>query len=1214
MKALTNILNYILLLLMLLMLVACTEETAEVDNLVRGEEYVTVRMQVPGMKAAATRADEAEDNLTSVVVLVFRNDALVSKTEVTTASSTLTTTTSTTGTFNIPRPQSGDIIHFLGNLPESVKNSLPATGGTQEDVLRGLITDDDENLSYWGKATYNGDDITVTLYRNMAKIEIAAGDECTFPEDQLFIVGLVNANQVGALVPYNGSFNFDLTTNDYFTLPADVETETETDRTVQPLVTSLYVFEHENPETADGLYVICKIGGKYYYKVALIDDTTDQPYDIIRNHRYVIYVNDLKEGVRTYELALKADPVNFEVVEMKDVTLTLTPKANTLYYNSTSEEAVTVTVGDIDSAVETLTFTAPGFTILSDYATDEGNGVFRITDRTKDAINFTLTLTDPNQTNAGTVSVTAAGKYVNSSNTSTTIQLSERAANSDETIMWQGAVEMHNNTADGTTHAGKVLIPYSFFFDANGTQKIPVNSKISLEYDKNETGYIQTYLFKDGEPSIWDISNGTELTLTQDLLTKIKDNHKVVWGVDAAFVFEGGGGAVLNKVTLIPAKESIKANITNGETLYYDSDDAQVVTVNVTIPDGVETLNISAEDFIFGEEDDGAYTYAVNSQTSATLSFKLKSGLSARTSAITFSDASGNATEDAVNVNLVETPVVTFEYSDNPMLYWNNGKPTTLQVQMNGTNVPNDKTVTLTLTITAADFTVTAQNGTPLTQNGNVWTYTGTLTTLTFTPTSSGDDKPINITGEGENVNVNPASISVDVDATLLAVTSTATIDMDNSETSTTLTLTKPGNITNLKVTASNNNAFTINGNAINGDYYIGGLSSNNETIDYTIALRDGFNTAGEYTITFTDNGGGGQSVTATITVKNTPSLRISPTSAILNLNDDTPKFEVTATVPQGSTLASLVIAAPEYITIKQSGTTLGAGEVTYSTQINGGNSVTFTFELAEGATIPNGVNSFNVDFTGSGTNLKVNSSVNVSVSNETTSSVNLEITSPSQAHATIDLGSYNSWEEKSITMQLRIPAGVKQVTFGGESINNFTISTFSGNFNNNVYTNSNSSSSQEVTFTVKIGDNASLGEHIINISGTGDGITVNGTQLVVTLTQTAFGVTPATATISNTNKSVEITIVKPKVLTQFSFVISDNDKLKATGNNMQFNDHALVYYFYQSQNTMEEVITVALNDGVTITEEGTCTITFYDNTNQTQNANTKTVTITLQP
>lgn len=960
----------------MILIASCTEDTAEVDDLVRGEEYVTVRMQVPGMKTAATRADEAEDNLTSVWALVFRDGKLVSKTEV----STLIPSTSTIGTFNLSRPKVDDVIHFLGNVPSDV--TLPDVGD-DESALCDLETGDPENLpywenlSYWGKATYTGTDIDVTLYRNLAKIEIVAGDECTFPEDQLFIAGLKNANTKGKLVPYddeNEVFNFDLSDEnyggnyDYCTVPAKPNPLEETsllDDNGAGFKNWLYVFEHENPETADGLYVICKIGGKYYYKVALIDDTTGQPYDIIRNHRYVIYVNDLEEGVSTYELALKADPVNFEVVEMKDVTLTLTPKASTLYYNSTSEGAVTVTVGGIDSAVETLTFTAPGFTILSDYATDEGNGVFRITDRTMEAINFTLTLTDPNQTNAGTVSVTAAGKYVNGGSSDaaeTTITLTERLASSGETIMWQGAVEMHNNTADGTTHAGKVLIPYSFFFDGDDTQKIPVNSKISLEYDKNETGYIQTYLFKDGEPSIWDISNGTELTLTQELLTKIKDNHKEVWDIDAAFVFEGGGGAVLKKVTLIPAKESIYAEADKSQ-LYYDSNDAQVVTVNVTVPDGVETLNISAEDFSFGEDSDGEYTYAVNSQTSATLSFTLKSGLSARTSTITFSDASGNATQASVNVNLIVTPTVTFTNTGNVTLYWNNGSPTNFQVQMTGNNVPNDKTITLT--ITAPDFTVTAQNGTALTQNGNVWTYTGTLTTLTFTPTSSGDDKPINITGEGENVNVNPASISVDVDATLLAVTSTATINMDNRETSTTLTLTKPGNITNLKVTASNNNAFTINGNEINGDYYIGGLSSNNETIDYTIALRDGFNTAGEYTITFTDNGGGGQSVTATITVKNTPSLQFEyedNTTLYLDGGDGSPTtLPVTITVPYGSSLTELNITATGFtVTASSEGLSGSEGSYTYT-----GGSTTFTF-------VPTAVGiGKTITFTGSGTNLK---------------------------------------------------------------------------------------------------------------------------------------------------------------------------------------------------------------------------------------------------
>ena len=763
MKRRTDILVHLLLLL--LVLVACTADDAIKENLSHQDEYVTVRMHIPGMKAVATRAAET-DNITSIVALVFRSNQLISVTEYSTTNSALHPISPISGTITIDKPNNGDVIHFLANLPANysegvtyvdyLKGFITNQNKTQEDVLRNLSSRDYDKLSYWGMATRNENNavMDVILYRNKAMIEIKPGADCTFRQDELFIAGLDNPNNVGLLVPYSASdgFNFDLDNNDYLTLPQNPDPLDKTDELTNfgaGYDNAYYVFEHENPNNEYGLYVICKIGDDYY-KVALHDEK-GQPYRIIRNHKYTILVNDLDAGCKTYSEALSAEPIK---------------------------------------------------------------------------------------------------------------------------------------------------------------------------------------------------------------------------------------------------------------------------------PTVIETTTMS----------------------------------------------------------------------------------------------------------------VVAKNG----------------------------DSEIN---------------------------------MDNSETSATLVLTKPGNVSNVNVSVSSDVFnYSVNGN------------------EYTFTPKNNNIASGSYTVTFSDaNYPDKVNCSATITVVNTPSLTISPTSAILNLNDDTPKFEVTAIVPQGSTLASLVIAAPEYITIKQSGTTLGAGEVTYSTQINGGNSVTFTFELAEGATIPNGVNSFNVNFTGSGTNLKVNSSVNVSVSNETTSSVNLEITSPSQAHATIDLGSYNAWEDKSITMQLRIPVGVKQVTFGGESINNFTISTYSGDFKNNVYTNSNSSSSQEVTFTIKIDANASLGEHIINISGTGDGITVNGTQMVVTITQTVFGVTPTTTEISNTNSYVDLTIVKPKALTQLCFVISDNNMLMATGNedhNFQCNNN--IYYFYNSSNTMEEVIRIKLRDDKTITEEKECTISFYEGTNPSGSA--KTVTITLKP
>ncbi len=856
-------------MLLLLMLVACTEDAAEVNNLVRQDEYVSVRMQVPGMKAAATRA-EAEDNVTSVWALTYHEGVLKTKTEVTTAASTLNPATSTTGTFNIPRPASGDVIHFLANVPSDV--TLPDVG-SEESALSGLTTENFSSLSYWGKATYTSDEsIDVILYRNMAKVEIAAGKDCTFPEDRLFIAGLVKPIEKGTLVPYQDGFNFDLNEHDYYTLPSDLsEPADRTNNQLPEHVKSLYLFEHDNLGTANGLYIICEIDEEFY-KVALIDENGD-PYPIIRNHRYVIYVNDLDYGADSFDAAAASDPVNFVVREYKDVTLTLASEASTLYYNSTSDEAVTVTVGGINSAVETLTLTAPGFTILSDYAKDEGNGVFRITDRTKEEINFTLTLTDPAQ--AGTVSVTAAGEFVNggTSNMATaTITLSERAANSGEIIMWQGAVEMHNNNNDGTTHAGKVLIPYSFFFDANGTQKILADSKISLEY--NNTGYIQTYLFKDGEASIWNISESTELTLTQELLNKIKESHTTVWGVDAAFVFEGGGGAVLKKVTLIPAKESIVATADKTQ-LYYDSDEPQVVTVNVTVPNGVETLNISAPDFSFGGDSDGDYTHAVNGQN-ISLQFTMKSGITeAKKSTITFSGGENvNAAE--VTINLVATQSVTFSYTGSTTINLNDGY---LDVQMNG--MPDGGTVTLNFD--AAGFTVSAQNGSTLTQNGNVWTYTGGATNFRFTPTAPGE-KTITITGTGTNISVAETAINVTVNAAITATATPSTIYFDGTDKTVTVSVTIPKGVSGLNIAAADFNYGDDTDGLYTYERTDGATSA--ATVDLTFTLKDDVAAAKTSTITISDASGNTcvSSAEVSVSVEATPAqtnaLTVTPLSS----------------------------------------------------------------------------------------------------------------------------------------------------------------------------------------------------------------------------------------------------------------------------------------------------------------------------------------------
>ena len=346
MKRRIDILTHLLLLL--LILVACTADDAIKENLSHQDEYVTVRMHIPGMKAVATRAAET-DNITSIVALVFRNDKLESFKEYSTTNSALHPISPISGTITIDKPNNGDVIHFLANLPANYNNENyldEQKGKSQIEVLCNLSSRDYDKLSYWGMATRNENNavMDVILYRNKAMIEIKPGENCTFRQDELFIAGLDNPNKVGLLVPYNDGFNFDLDNNDYLTLPAEPDT---LDNTVEltnngtGYDNAYYVFEHANPNNADGLYVICKIGDDYY-KVALHDEK-GQPYPIIRNHKYTILVNDLDAGCKTYSEALTAEPIKPTVIETKDVTFTYTDNA-TVYLNGGASSTLPVEV------------------------------------------------------------------------------------------------------------------------------------------------------------------------------------------------------------------------------------------------------------------------------------------------------------------------------------------------------------------------------------------------------------------------------------------------------------------------------------------------------------------------------------------------------------------------------------------------------------------------------------------------------------------------------------------------------------------------------------------------------------------------------------------------------------------------------------------------------------------------------------------------------
>lgn len=973
MKALTNILTRLLMLMLLL--VACTEETAEVETLSR--QQLMVDMQVSGMKAT-TRAGE-EETINTVTALVFRNDVLTSVEKMVKLANS--------NNFVMNLPQSNDVIHFLANLPDDVV--LPTQMvGSQQSVLTALYTEIEEELSYWGMTTYYGGNQldNVQLYRNMAMITIEpAVEDAVFTQEQLKIAGLVNANTRGMLVPYKDAFNFDLGNigeTDYLTLPD--KPNPQTDSSVQQLVTSTYVFEHDNPDTSEGLYVICKIDD-YYYKVALADEDL-HPYDIIRNHKYIIRIADVcdvPDNQRSTDYSTVVNncaPINMVVQEIKNVTLSLSHSVNPFNYSEFAHEAFTVTVGNV-KGVERLTFTAPEcFDIASGYATFE-NGEYVIADTNRDQINFTFKLKDGMTPDSQlTIGVDGSGTYVNV--TETQIQLNTASYQGNDMVLWMGSVILDVN--DDRT---KIPIPYSLFQD--GT--IEAGDQIQIYFEDAGDGdrWIQAASPTEGDN--WDhlpsfnggSSSPNTFTLTTNDIEQINRDHKNVWGwneIDAAFFIQGLGRK-LTKVVLIPAKPQITADTPTPTSLYYNSSTEQMVEVSVTIPSGVTALNIKADDFSsvkqgntsLEKSNDDVYVYtraAEKVATEETIPFvlTLNSQQQNETSTnIIFRDGSSveenaKATQYQVSVLLKPVPVVSFQYdANNTTLYWNNGNPTSLQVNMN--NVPQNANVTVNIT-NAAAFTITSTStsGELTGPVEGVYTYTGGNTSFIIKPASEGsvsnDAYPIGFSGSGENITVEETNIIVTVEETptsSMSVTPTAIINLDKNQTSATLTLKKPADVTQLKITLSKN-YFDVTSTGLQlqeqndgYDFYIyNNLNNSSQTIDFVFTLKNGVTELGDYTITFYNNGNQSMFTTSTISltrmfVYNNKTLYLKDKDG----EDDPTSLKVTFNAPSES--STLSISAEDF-DVRAEGGTITGDNGTYTYTYTGGPTV-FTFTPTETGT-----------------------------------------------------------------------------------------------------------------------------------------------------------------------------------------------------------------------------------------------------------------------
>lgn len=710
MKRRTDILTHLLLLL--LVLVACTADDAIKENLSHQDEYVTVRMHIPGMKAVATRAAET-DNITSIVALVFRSNQLISVTEYSTTNSALHPISPISGTITIDKPNNGDVIHFLANLPANYSNEKKyiaylneQKGKSQTEVLCNLSSRDYSKLSYWGMATRNENNavMDVILYRNKAMIEIKPGADCTFRQDELFIAGLDNPNNVGLLVPYseNGGFNFDLDNNDYLTLPDEPDPLDKTDELTNygaGYDNAYYVFEHKNLNDATGLYVICKIGDDYY-KVALHDEK-GQPYPIIRNHKYTILVNDLDAGCETYSEALSAEPIKPTVIETKDVTINYIDNP-IIYLNGGASSTLPVYV------------TIPAGASLTQFSIETYN-------------NFDVTAS------GGTLTATGNGyTYVGGSTTFTFIPKNGLSAN-NYTILLSGS----GNNLNGFSRSIDVKV------DATMMSVVAKNSDSEINMDNSEIS-ATLVLTKPGNVSNVNVSvssdvfnysvNGNEYTFTPKNNNIASGSYTVTFS-DANYPDKVNCSATITVVNT----PSLEYSYTN-TTLYMDSNPQLPVTI--TVPNGstLTQLIISATGFTIKDANGNtlgtdSYTDNTTRQSSSNVTYTfIPNSTDANT--ITFSGSGTNIVVPKETISVTVEPtkptmteVVVWTGSVNKN--YNNGYDIYNQNDENGplaeylSYIVKDNTLCITFNYEATNVQVTIKSpwGAALPSANNPYTY-----------------------------------------------------------------------------------------------------------------------------------------------------------------------------------------------------------------------------------------------------------------------------------------------------------------------------------------------------------------------------------------------------------------------------------------------------------------------------------------------------------
>lgn len=307
-----------------------------------GMVSLAITAQVPGLKL--TRGvDVNGEEIATLWVLAFNENGNMISRVLADQTNNVQGSDGGNGTFSAKVPASTRVLHFLANVNMDNFSDQENIGRHENEVVAPLVSSSG-NLVYWGRQAFASVDeltgfatsgISVLLYRNQALIQYDLSSAL-----DLKVEGWAVCNQYafGTVAPFDASvvgksgdtpYHFDLGTYDYVTtVPEAYRIKQRDDDEVstasgQEKGDPRYIFENINADD-DQVYVVMKIqkgnGGWKYYKILIIDDKKD-PYPIIRNHKYIVKIDDVNEayGVDSFEEAKTATPANNPWITISDV-------------------------------------------------------------------------------------------------------------------------------------------------------------------------------------------------------------------------------------------------------------------------------------------------------------------------------------------------------------------------------------------------------------------------------------------------------------------------------------------------------------------------------------------------------------------------------------------------------------------------------------------------------------------------------------------------------------------------------------------------------------------------------------------------------------------------------------------------------------------------------------------------------------------------------